>query len=369
MSNKTSSKKEPLFHIVKREGLPWHTATLVRLCSVIAALIVCAIVTMALTGENPIKVYATMIDGAFGTSRRVWNLLQSLAMLLCVSLAVTPAFKMRFWNIGAEGQVLIGGLATTACMILLGNRLPNGLLIVTMIAASIIAGAVWALIPAIFKATLNTNETLFTLMMNYVGIQLVAYFARVWENPKGSGSIGVINPNNQAGWLPVLCGQKYLLNILVVLALTVFMYIYLKYSKHGYEISVVGESQNTARYIGINVKKVIIRTMLLSGAVCGIAGLLLVGGTSHTITTDTAGGRGFTAIMVSWLAKFNPVVMILTAFLLAFLEAGAQQIATDFGLNKSFSDILTGIILFFIIGSEFFVNYEIKFNKSHKEVK
>ena len=370
MSNTVTEKKhEPLFHVVKREGMPMLDATLIRLGSVVAALLVCAIVTMALTGENPIKVYATMIDGAFGTSRRVWNLLQSLAMLLCVSLAVTPAFKMRFWNIGAEGQVLIGGLASAACMILFGNSLPNWLLIVTMIVASVVAGAVWALIPAVFKAYLDTNETLFTLMMNYVGIQLVAYFARVWENPKGSGSIGVINAGTEAGWFPAVAGQKYFLNIVIVLALTIFMYIYLKYSKHGYEIAVVGESQNTARYIGLNVRKVIMRTMLLSGAVCGVAGLLLVGGTSHTITTETAGGRGFTAIMVSWLAKFNPIVMILTALLLSFLEAGAQQIATEFGLNKSFSDILTGIILFFIIGSEFFVNYQIKFNHSAKEGK
>ena len=370
MSSKAPAKKrEPLFHVVKREAMPTLNATLVRLGSIVAALIVCAIVTMALTGINPIKVYATMIDGAFGSSRRIWNLLQSLAMLLCVSLAVTPAFKMRFWNIGAEGQVLVGGLASAACMILMGNRVPNAVLIITMIIASIVAGAIWAVIPAVFKATLDTNETLFTLMMNYVGIQLVAYFARVWESPKGSGTIGVINAGTQAGWFPDVFGQKYFLNVVIVLALTVFMYVYLKYSKHGYEIAVVGESQNTARYIGINVKKVILRTMLLSGAICGIAGLLLVSGTSHTITTETAGGRGFTAIMVSWLAKFNPIVMILTALLLSFLEAGAQQIATEFGLNKSFSDILTGIILFFIIGSEFFVNYQIKFNKSNKEVK
>ncbi len=370
MSNtKTSKKREPLFHVAKREGLPALNATLIRLGSVIAALIVCAIVTMALTGENPIRVYATMIDGAFGSSRRIWNLLQSLSMLLCVSLAVTPAFKMRFWNIGAEGQVLMGGLASAACMIIFGNKLPNIILLLTMIIASIAASAIWALIPAVFKATLDTNETLFTLMMNYVAIQLVAYFSRVWENPKGSGSIGIINPSTQNGWLPMIAGQKYLINILIVFALTIFMYVYLKYSKHGYEISVVGESQNTARYIGLNVKKVILRTMLLSGAVCGVAGFLLVSGTSQTITTETAGGRGFTAIMVSWLAKFNPIVMILTAFLLAFLEAGAGQISTDFGLNKSFSDILTGIILFFIIGCEFFVNYEIKFNKSSKEVK
>lgn len=362
-------KKEPLFHIVKRDSLPWQKAWLIRIGAIIASLIVCAVLTMVITHENPISVYATMIKGAFGTSRRVWNLLQSLAMLLCVSLAVTPAFKMRFWNIGAEGQVLIGGLATAACMYLFGQKLPNGLLILAMIAASIVAGAVWAVIPAFFKAKFGTNETLFTLMMNYVAIQLVSYFVMLWENPKGSGKIGVINQTTHAGWFPKIGTNEYLLNIIIVLVLTLLMYVYLKYSKHGYEISVVGESENTARYIGLNVKKVIIRTMLLSGAVCGIAGLLLVGGTNHTISTTIANNRGFTAIMVSWLAKFNPINMILTSFLLVFLEKGASEISTVFGLNQSFSDILTGIILFFIIGSEFFINYQLHFRSSHKEVK
>ncbi|MGN1202177.1 MAG: ABC transporter permease, partial [Eubacterium sp.] len=327
MSNK-QNKHEPPFHMVKREALPWYTSWLIRIGSIILALIICALLTMFLTHENPISVYATMIKGAFGTSRRVWNLLQSLAMLLCISLAVTPAFKMRFWNIGAEGQVLVGGLATAACMICLGGKIPNALLILVMIISSMLAGAVWALIPAIFKAKFNTNETLFTLMMNYVGIQLVSYFVMLWESPKGSGKIGIINQANHEGWFPVIGNYDYLLNIIVVFLLTIFMYVYLKYSKHGYEISVVGESENTARYIGINVNKVIIRTMLLSGAVCGIAGLLLVGSTNHTVTTTTADGRGFTAIMVSWLAKFNPIYMILTSFILVFLEKGANEIAT-----------------------------------------
>lgn len=369
MSKKQKGVHEPLFHIVKRDTMPGWQSWCIRLGAIVAALIFAGIITMALTGKNPIDVYSSMISGNFGTVRRVWTMLQSLAMLLCVSLAVTPAFKMRFWNIGAEGQVLIGGLATAACMILLGGRIPNALLIIVMIISSIVAGAVWAVIPAVFKARFNTNETLFTLMMNYVGIQIVSFFVMKWENPKGSGHIGIINQANHEGWFPVLGHQDYLLNILVVLALTIFMYVYLRYSKHGYELAVVGESENTARYIGLNVKKVIIRTMLLSGAVCGIAGLLLVGATNHTITTTTAGGRGFTAIMVSWLAKFNPIFMILTAFLLAFFERGASQISTDFGLNKDFSDILTGIVLFFIIGCEFFINYQIKFTKSHKEVK
>lgn len=369
METKNKKVHEPLFHIAKRAHISGGKAWLIRIGAVLAALIICAVVTMLLTGENPFSVYATMFEGAFGTERKIWKLLQNLAMLLCVSLALTPAFKMRFWNIGGEGQVLIGGLATTACMILLGGKLPNGLLIIVMLVASILAGAIWALIPAIFKANFNTNETLFTLMMNYVAIQIVSYFCMYWENPKGSGKIGVINGNSMQGWLPTISDYDYLLNILIVLVLTVAMYIYLKYSKHGYELSVVGESENTAKYIGINVKKVILRTMFVSGAVCGIAGFLLVGGTDHTISSSTAGNRGFTAIMVSWLAKFNPIYMILTSFLLVFLSAGASQISMVFNLNESFSDIITGIILFFIIGSEFFINYELKFRKANKEVK
>ncbi len=369
METKNKKVHEPLFHIAKRAHISGGKAWLIRIGAVLAALIICAVVTMLLTGENPFSVYATMFEGAFGTERKIWKLLQNLAMLLCVSLALTPAFKMRFWNIGGEGQVLIGGLATAACMILLGGKLPNGLLIIVMLVASILAGAIWALIPAIFKANFNTNETLFTLMMNYVAIQIVSYFCMYWENPKGSGKIGVINGNSMQGWLPTIGDYDYLLNILIVLVLTVAMYIYLKYSKHGYELSVVGESENTAKYIGINVKKVILRTMFVSGAVCGIAGFLLVGGTDHTISSSTAGNRGFTAIMVSWLAKFNPIYMILTSFLLVFLSAGASQISMVFNLNESFSDIITGIILFFIIGSEFFINYELKFKKANKEVK
>jgi simple sugar transport system permease protein len=231
----------------------------------------------------------------------------------------------------------------------------------------VLAGAIWAGIPAFFKARFNTNETLFTLMMNYVATQLVAFFVILWEVPKGAGQIGIINQNSQVGWLPQIGSSKYLLNIIVVAVITVAMFIYLRYSKHGYEISVVGESERTARYIGIKVENVILRTMLLSGAICGIAGLLLVGGTDHTITTSIAGGRGFTAVMVSWLAKFNPITMVLTSFLLVLLDRGAGEISTNFGLNKSFSDILTGIILFFIIGSEFFIQYKINFRKAAKE--
>ena len=361
------SKQSSVMHISKRDSLPWYGAWAIRGAAIVLALIVCAVVTTALTGEDPVGVYKTMFAGAFGTPRKLWILGQNLAILLCVSLAVTPAFKMRFWNVGGEGQILIGGLATAACMILLGDQLPNWLLIAVMVVAACVAGGIWGAVPAICKAKWNTNETLFTLMMNYVATQLVAYFVILWEVPKGAGKIGIINQSTEAGWLPQIGTYKYLLNILVVAVLTVIMYFYLTRSKQGYEIAVVGESERTARYVGIKVGKVIVRTMFLSGAICGLAGLLLVGGTDHTITTTIAGGRGFTAVMVAWLAKFNPFGMVFTSLLLVFLDRGASEISTIYSLNHSFGDILTGIILFFIIGSEFFISYKLNFLKENRK--
>jgi simple sugar transport system permease protein len=261
----------------------------------------------------------------------------------------------------------MGALASAACMITLGDKVPSALLIDIMLLASLASGAIWAAIPASFKAKWNTNETLFTLMMNYVATQLVAFFVIVWEVPKGSGTIGIINQASEAGWLPVIGGNKYLLNIIIVAVVTVLMYGYLRYTKHGYEISVVGESWRTARYVGMHVGRIIARTLLLSGAICGLAGFLLVSGTHHTITTTLAGGVGFTAVMVAWLAKFNPLTMVASSFLLAFMSCGAGEISTSFGLNHSFGDILTGIILFFIIGSEFFITYRFNIHKKGDE--
>lgn len=352
---------EPLFHVTKRDVFPWKKSVMIRVIAFAAALLFCALVSLLVIGANPVDFFSAIFKGSFGTPRRIWKLLKDIAILLCISLAVTPAFRMRFWNIGAEGQVLVSALACSACMYYLGGKIPEVLLILLMFVCSIAAGALWGFIPAIFKALWNTNETLFTLMMNYVATYLVAFALIKWT-PDGSSSLGIL----QHGHLPKIFNE-YLLIIIVVLVLTVGMYIYLNTSKHGYEVSVVGESEKTARYIGINVKKVVIRTMVLSGAICGLAGFLIVGGLDHSVTTETVGGRGFTAIMVSWLAKFNPFLMLLTSFLLVFLDQGAAQISQDFDISSAFPDIVVGIILFFIIGSEFFIRYKLNFRKSHKK--
>lgn len=372
MANNVKEQKmsEPFIRIANRENISFAKKVGIRIASVILALIIDAVFILCVTGLNPIDVYIQIFRGTFETSLRFAWAMRDMVALLCIGLALAPAFKMRFWNIGAEGQVLMGGLATALCMIYFGNTLPTPLLFLVMFLTSLISGAVWGFIPAFFKANWNTNETLFTLMMNYVAIQLVAYSTNILRGQ--ASSLGTINMATKAGWFPRIGGYDFTLNIIIVAILTVLMYIYLKYTKHGYEISVVGESENTARYAGIDVKKVTIRTMLISGAICGLCGFILVAGNKHTIATNTAGGNGFTAIIVAWLSKFNTFYMLLIAFLLIFLEKGAIQIASIYHLNDYIADIISGIILFCILGSEFFIRYRLIFKHSknaQKEVR
>ena len=356
---------EPLIRISKRDGIARGKAWLIRLIAVLLALIVCAIVIFAIVHMNPLKVYVSMASGAFGTKKRIWYMLRDMMVLTCIAIGLAPAFKMRFWNIGAEGQMLVGGIATAFFMINFATKMPHALLFLCMITGALLLGAIWGLIPGFFKAKLNANETLFTLMLNYIAIQFTSFCVSKWENPYGSNTVGIINSRTKVGWIGNLFSDGYnsdfAWTVLIVVVLAILMYIYLRYTKHGYEISVVGDSENTARYAGIRVNHIYMRTMALSGAICGFAGFLAVAAVSHTISTSTAGGRGFTAIIVAWLAKMNPFVMFLISALLTFLDKGAVQIASDYGLNEYASQIISGITLFFILGSEFFINYKVKF--------
>ena len=350
--------REPLFHVVKRASIPLWKSLLIRVVAVVAALMLCSLLSILLIGADPVDFIKTMFEGAFGSGRRLWKFAKDAAVLLCIALAITPAFRMRFWNIGAEGQTLVGALASVAVAFYLGGKVPEILLVALMLTASVLAGAIWGGLPAIFKAKWGTNETLFTLMMNYIATGLVSFFLMLWT-PSGSSILGRL----EHGHLPVVF-HEYLLLVAVVLISTVIMFIYLRHTKQGYEISVVGESENTARYIGISVGKVVIRTMIISGAVCGLAGFLIVGALDHSIATTTVGGMGFTAIMVSWLAKFNPLIMIGTSSFITFLQQGSSQVTTKFNIDSAFPNMVVGIVLFFIIGCEFFIGYRIKFRKS-----
>lgn len=359
------ANKEPLFHLTRRSDISQSRAWMIRIIAFALGLLVCGIAAFLLIEKlraNPARIgefYSCFINGAFSTSRKLWKFMKNVAILLSIALALTPAFRMRFWNTGAEGQTLVGVLGCIAVNFYLGGQVPEWLLLILMLIAALASGAVWALIPAVFKARWNTNETLFTLMMNYVASYLVSFCLIKWV-PSGSATLGKL----QTGALPTI-GHDYLLIILLVLALTVLLHIYLTQSKQGYEISVVGGSENTARYIGIDVKKVIIRTMLISGLMCGFTGYLIGAGLDRSVNPDSVGGQGFTAIMVSWLANFNPLGMILTSALIQLLNQGAAQISQNFDVSSAFPDVIVGIILFFIIGSEFFIRYQLNFRHKH----
>ncbi len=362
--SETNAKKvrEPLFHIEKRANMSAKKAWTIRLCSVLAALLLCSILATILIDVNPFEFFAYIFEGAVGTENRIWRLLRETALLLGVAIALAPAFRMKFWNLGANGQVLVGCLSTTACMFLLGGKVPNGVLFILMFFSSVVSGAIWAALPAVCKALWKTNESLFTLMMNYIAEGLVAYFLSVWVK---SGS-GTLDPMTEYQ-LPKIINAD-VLPIIVAALLTAGMFVYMKYSKHGYEISVVGESENTARYVGINVKKVVIRTLILSGAICGVMGFLISGALDGTVSETSAANRGFTAIMVVWLGKINPGIMAAMAFFVCFLNRGVSQARTRFHLtNDAFCDIVSAIVFFFLIGSEFFISYALKSGERWKK--
>ncbi|MBQ6234611.1 MAG: ABC transporter permease [Clostridia bacterium] len=375
-------------HIAKRDNLPVWKAWLIRGAAIVIAILLCALITFLFTKMNPITVVDKMFKGLFGSERKTWKTAYQVACLLGISLAVTPAFKMRFWNIGAEGQVLIGAFAAAACMFYAG-RMPffndpgvsmevkNAILFPAMLLAAVLAGALWGFLPAFFKSRWNTNETLFTLMMNYVALQIVKFmvsyrgFKYLWS-PNGT-AVGMINSDlasagignfTKIGGKP---GTQYLFSIAVIAVLTVVLYLYLRFSKHGYEISVVGESERTASYAGIKVNRVIIRTMILSGALCGLVGFLIVGA-EGTIAANSVDGRGYTAVMVSWMSQFNPIGMVFSSLLLVFMQFGAKEVPMPDGVShdKNFANMLMAIILFFIIGCEFFINYQLQFGRHKK---
>lgn len=349
---------EPLFHIVKRNDISIKKGLLIRAITLGIGLILSSIFLSIVCKGNPFMFFSNLFIGNFGSKRKIWILLRDTSLLLGVGLALIPAFKMKFWNLGGNGQILIGCLVSIMCMVGMGKAgVADIFIVLTMIPASILAGAIWALLPAIFKAFFNTNESLFTLMMNYIAVGLVGVYLTSTVKD-GSGTLGTV----KTGHIGEI-GNPYLLTIIIVAILVIFMNIYLKYTKQGYELTVVGESQNTAKYVGINVKFVIFRTMAISGAICGLIGLLIAGAIDHSITAESAKNMGFTAIMVAWLAKFNPLIMIGTSFFISFLSRGMDQVQSEFNITSTAaSDIVIGVIYFVIIGVEFFINYQIIFN-------
>ena len=356
-----NQEKAPLIRIARRESMRRSNIWLIRLSAVLVAAFLSLFIFM-IAGANPFKAYATMFSGALGKKSGIRQVIKTATPLLGAALALAPCFKMKFWNIGAEGQITIGAMAAAFFAINFGAKWSSPALLVTMGIASMIAGGIWAAIPAAFKSKWKTNETLFTLMLNYIAIGIVAWLQGCpWEGKEGSQII----PNfNSAAVLPKVLGVHC--GWLIVLALVIFMFVYLNYTKHGYEISVLGESENTARYAGMNVAVVTIRTAALSGAICGLVGFMLASGANQTLYSDIADGVGFTAITVAWLAQLNPFAMIIIAVLFGVLTKGASSLQTAMSVPSSVSEIIKGLLLLCLLGCEFFINYKLTFRGHHE---
>lgn len=347
-------KKEPLIRISKRTELSNNKIFLLRIFSVLLAIIAGGIFILCI-GHNPIEVYGTIISGAFRSTLAFQGTVKIMIPLLITSLGVTLAFKMQFWNIGGEGQIIMGAVFASY-FALYHSDMPHWLLIIVMFISGIIGGGLWGLIPTIFKCKFNTNETLFTLMLNYIALYVITFLRDgPWKDPASSGFPKIARFSQNAQLDSVLGVQ---MGWIVALVLVVLVFVYLKYTKRGYEISVVGESKATAAYAGINVNKVTLVTMFLSGAVCGLAGVVQAAGSDMTLATSVAGGVGFTAIIVSWLAQLNAFGILIVSFLFSILEKGSSVMQSTYGISTYSADVLQGVILFFVLGCEFFVRYK-----------
>ena len=356
---KTNKKvhKFPLY-VVKRMGLAKWKYWLIRITGVLVAFLVAGITCAILKPGSFGIFYKELFRGCFDFTdiTVLIDLLVTFSILMLVVIALIPAFKMKFWNIGAEGQILIGCLASAGIAKFMPRGTPNTVILIICAIASILAGVIWSVIPAIFKAFLNTNETLFTLMMNYIATIASALAISVWIK-NGSQTFGMLSQ----GTFHKIMGSSGTLVIVFGAIIFLGMFFFITKSKHGYEISVVGESINTARYIGINVKKVIIRTMVQSGCICGFLGFLLVCGVHRSFNPTIVGGKGFTGVLIAWLGHFDPLEAAFYAFLSAVFERGTITAATAVKISSTqFSAICTGMFFFIIISCEFFSRYQIK---------
>jgi len=344
-----------MFRIAKRQSISKRKAALIRVIGILLSLVLMSVflLTMKL---NPLQVYKAMIVGCFGSLYRVRETVELMIPLSLAAIGIMIAFKMKFWNIGAEGQILMGAMAASFVALNM-SELPGPILLTLMGLAGLFAGGLWAFIPAIFKVKFETNETLFTLMMNYIAIKFVIYLQYgPWKDPKAMGFPKI--PNFVEGAIiPEVFGVH--IGWIILIVITVVFYVVLNKTKLGYEVSVIGESQNTARYAGMNVNGVVLMSLFMSGAVCGLVGMIQASGVAGTLTAELSGGMGYTAIIVAWLSQMQVQFVPVIGLLFAVLVQGASYIQTAFQIPQAAAEILQGIILFFALGSEFFVNYRL----------
>jgi len=352
------------YKFIKRETESLSSRFIVPVLSIIMALLF-GWIFLWLYGIDPAETYLRMWQGAFGSSYAISETLVKAIPLMLLGLGLSLAFRMKLWNIGAEGQLYMGAFAASGIALFYGD-LPSLILLPVMALASFVAGGIWGLIPGTLRAFWDVNETITTLMLNYVAIFFVESFIfGPWKDPASMGF--PLSPRfSPQAYLPSIGDSRVHIGLLVALLVAVLLYFLLNYTKWGYEIKVVGESHASARYTGINVVKNIMLVMLISGGIAGLAGMIEVSGITHRLQQGISPGYGFTAIIVAWLARLNPFAMIMVAILFGALLVGGFGLQI-FGLPFSTVQMLQGAVLFFLLGGEIFTKYRLQ--RSAKEGK
>ena len=355
----------------KRLGANRMLGVFVLLGSTVLALLLGAVLLIVFDA-NPWDTYRAMFQGAFGTSEQwsdgqFYSITETLVKaipLILTGLSVSIAFRMLFWNIGAEGQLVLGGVAAAGVAIWFPSLFPglpqnSWVYLPLMLAASVLAGAVWGLMPALLKAYLKVNEIITTLMLNYIAILWYQYlFNVIWKDPEGYGFPGSAKIGEFAQ-LPRFSGRLHW-GLIVAVAAAILLWIILDRMRWGYEIRLIGENPTAARYAGVSLGRNIVLVMFVSGGLAGIAGMVEVSGISHRLQEGLNVDYGFTGIIVAWLARLNPWGNILVATLLAALLVGGDQIQITMGLPASVALVLQGTILFCVLGGEMFTRYRIR---------
>ncbi len=342
--------------------------TVITNCIALLASFVASMIIIACMGMNPLEVYAKILKGSLGSAYRFRETVNKTIPLAVLSLGTCVAFKMKFWNIGAEGQFYAGAFASTF-VALNFSSLPSPVLIFLMFIAGFLCAGFFALIPAGLKIKWGTSETLVTLMLNYVAQKWVAYLQYgPWRDPESSGFPQIARFSDNAV-LPKILGIHA--GWLITILLAVFLFVLLTRTKFGYEVSVLGESLDSARYAGINVNRTLVLAVVLSGGLCGIAGTMQSSAIENSLTCNMSNGLGFTAVITTWLSKLNPILMIVVSFVFSMLIQGGTFLQSSMKIPASMAQILQGIIIFFVLGSEFFVRYRFMFfrKKSREDEK
>jgi simple sugar transport system permease protein len=336
----------------------WATA-LVSLLSLLLALLFGGIV-LALAGEQPIAIYAAMLDGALGDWNGVAETLVKTTPLLLAGLGVAVAFRMQLWNIGAEGQLYWGAIFATGVGLFVIPTAPGWVIVPAMVLAGLLGGAFWGVIPGALRAWFGASEIITSLMLNYVAILFAEYLVHgPWRDPMAFGFPGTPRLPDAAS-LPNWGATRVHLGLLFGLIAAVVLWIVLRQTRFGYEIGVIGESPRAALYAGMPTKRTILLVMALSGALAGLAGMSEVAGIGHQLQRNLSPGYGYAAIIVAWLGRLHPFGAVLVAFLLATLTVGGDQIQMSLGLPAAIAPMLQGTILFFLLGGDVLTRYRLR---------